>query len=300
MPEYLALRCFSCGTFQSHQLRKDSKFSCLICKEKQSYRKVYARSFKAADIRPIVQQFNMRRGEMDEEEAEERRRKAEERQRREEEAEERGEEKEEKEEEEMVDWNAYLDPQEEIQDDGESDIATEQIRGFKMIGGRQENWERVGGPTRGRGARASGRGRGKRKASEEEGDGVTPLYEDQEPLAKRGRRGTNTSNEPTRSSFAKNSSTSQTRSAFLPRPRPTPTPTPTSTFSRNTFSSPGTITTPNTGVTTPTTLGSIRAPLNSTITSKVASYIKALPPKAPIEQEKKNSSALVATTNSAK
>lgn len=38
---------------------------------------IYARSFKANDIRPIVQQFNMRRGEIEEQEAEERRQKLE-------------------------------------------------------------------------------------------------------------------------------------------------------------------------------------------------------------------------------
>jgi hypothetical protein len=62
MPEYVVLCCFSCGTFQSHQKRKDAKFTCVICHEKQSHRKLYAISDRAQDMRKVVQQLNMQRG----------------------------------------------------------------------------------------------------------------------------------------------------------------------------------------------------------------------------------------------
>lgn len=69
MPEHVAVRCYSCQSFQAQQLRKTNDFVCKMCGAKQSVRKIYARSFKAADIRPIVQEYNMKRGEIEEDEA---------------------------------------------------------------------------------------------------------------------------------------------------------------------------------------------------------------------------------------
>lgn len=67
--EYIAIRCFSCGVFQVQQQKKKNEFQCRVCGTKQSVRKVYARSYKAADIRPLVQEYNMKRGEKEEQEA---------------------------------------------------------------------------------------------------------------------------------------------------------------------------------------------------------------------------------------
>jgi len=69
MPEHIVVRCYACQSFQAQQLRKTNDFVCKMCGSKQSVRKIYARSFKAADIRPIVQEYNMKRGEIEEEEA---------------------------------------------------------------------------------------------------------------------------------------------------------------------------------------------------------------------------------------
>lgn len=69
MPEHIVVRCYSCQSFQAQQLRKTNDFVCKMCGSKQSVRKIYARSFKAADIRPIVQEYNMKRGEIEEEAA---------------------------------------------------------------------------------------------------------------------------------------------------------------------------------------------------------------------------------------
>lgn len=55
------VRCYSCGTFQAKQRTKSKKWNCKLCGSKQSLRKVYACSSKAADIRPIVMNLNMAR-----------------------------------------------------------------------------------------------------------------------------------------------------------------------------------------------------------------------------------------------
>ena len=62
MPEYVVLRCAECSLFQSTQRRKDSKFKCKVCGAFQSVKKLYAQSHKAADLRPIVQQYNLVEG----------------------------------------------------------------------------------------------------------------------------------------------------------------------------------------------------------------------------------------------
>eukprot|EP00177_Eucheuma_denticulatum_P004640 GFKZ01008443.1.p1 GENE.GFKZ01008443.1~~GFKZ01008443.1.p1 ORF type:complete len:288 (-),score=35.67 GFKZ01008443.1:82-945(-) len=62
MQEFYAVQCFQCKQFQVAQKRKDRKFNCKICGNKQSVRKIAARSHKAADVRKFVQQLNLRRG----------------------------------------------------------------------------------------------------------------------------------------------------------------------------------------------------------------------------------------------
>jgi len=63
MPEYIAIQCFDCRTAQCIQKPKSGKFVCRLCNAKQSVRTVFAISFQAKDIRPVVQQINMKRGE---------------------------------------------------------------------------------------------------------------------------------------------------------------------------------------------------------------------------------------------
>jgi len=63
MPEYIAIPCFDCRTAQCIQKPKSGKFVYRLCNAKQSVRKIFAISFQAKDIRPIVQQINTKRGE---------------------------------------------------------------------------------------------------------------------------------------------------------------------------------------------------------------------------------------------
>ena len=65
MPEYICVRCFSCDAFQSTQRAKAKKFKCKVCNAKQSYRKIYAVSDKARDVRGVVQRLNMSRAAAD-------------------------------------------------------------------------------------------------------------------------------------------------------------------------------------------------------------------------------------------
>lgn len=60
--EFLALQCASCDCFCVQQLTKSRKWACRLCGAKQSIVKVFAKSFKAADVRGIVQQLSMARG----------------------------------------------------------------------------------------------------------------------------------------------------------------------------------------------------------------------------------------------
>lgn len=62
MPEFIIVQCYKCDTFQACQRRKDSKFSCKICSSSQSVRRIFAKSFNAAHLRPLVQQANLSRG----------------------------------------------------------------------------------------------------------------------------------------------------------------------------------------------------------------------------------------------
>jgi len=61
--EFIAVQCFkpNCHLFQVVQRRKDNKWQCRVCQEKQSILKTYAISYKASDIRGVVQRYNMLR-----------------------------------------------------------------------------------------------------------------------------------------------------------------------------------------------------------------------------------------------
>ncbi|XP_068653655.1 uncharacterized protein [Aristolochia californica] len=59
---FVALQCCQCATMQVKQQKKSSnKWTCVICNQKQSVCKVFARGFLAKDIRKFVQDFNMSR-----------------------------------------------------------------------------------------------------------------------------------------------------------------------------------------------------------------------------------------------
>ncbi|XP_043925887.1 MRN complex-interacting protein [Protopterus annectens] len=59
--EFHVLRCFSCKTFQVHQVKKDKRWRCKLCGEKQSIIKVYGEG-TGADCRHHVQKLNMMQG----------------------------------------------------------------------------------------------------------------------------------------------------------------------------------------------------------------------------------------------
>lgn len=63
--EFNVVRCFSCCVFQSHQVRKDKKFVCKMCGEKQSVRKEYGRG-SGKDCRLHVQKLNTMRRSLEE------------------------------------------------------------------------------------------------------------------------------------------------------------------------------------------------------------------------------------------
>ncbi|XAR62235.1 hypothetical protein NMG60_11016922 [Bertholletia excelsa] len=59
---FIALQCFQCSTMQVKQQKKSSnKWTCAVCNQKQSVRKVFAQGFMARDVRKFVQSFNMSR-----------------------------------------------------------------------------------------------------------------------------------------------------------------------------------------------------------------------------------------------
>jgi hypothetical protein len=62
MPEYVVLKCFSCGLFQGAQRRKDNKFVCVVCRAKQSIRQIFAISEKSGDLRVVIQELNLKQG----------------------------------------------------------------------------------------------------------------------------------------------------------------------------------------------------------------------------------------------
>ncbi|KAI4371097.1 hypothetical protein MLD38_019366 [Melastoma candidum] len=60
--DFVALQCFQCSTMQVKQHKRSSnKWTCVVCNEKQSVLKVFARSHMAKDVRGFVQSFNMSR-----------------------------------------------------------------------------------------------------------------------------------------------------------------------------------------------------------------------------------------------
>ncbi|KAK6160785.1 hypothetical protein DH2020_004166 [Rehmannia glutinosa] len=61
---FIALQCFHCCTMQAiflRQKKSSNKWSCVVCNEKQSVRKVFAQGAMARDVRKFVQNFNMSR-----------------------------------------------------------------------------------------------------------------------------------------------------------------------------------------------------------------------------------------------
>ncbi|KAG8438969.1 hypothetical protein GDO86_005232 [Hymenochirus boettgeri] len=61
--EFQVLCCFSCQTFQVHQVKKSKKWSCKLCGEKQSLVKIYGQG-SGVDCRQHVQKLNMLQGEI--------------------------------------------------------------------------------------------------------------------------------------------------------------------------------------------------------------------------------------------
>ncbi|MCD7455491.1 hypothetical protein HAX54_028333 [Datura stramonium] len=63
---FIAVQCCECSTMQVKQQKKSSnKWTCVVCNQKQSVRKVFAQGYKAKEIRLFVQNFNMSRQFMD-------------------------------------------------------------------------------------------------------------------------------------------------------------------------------------------------------------------------------------------
>ncbi|XP_044511068.1 MRN complex-interacting protein-like isoform X2 [Mangifera indica] len=59
---YIALQCCQCSMMQVKQKKKSSnKWTCVVCNQKQSVRKVFAQGFMAKDLRAFVQSFNISR-----------------------------------------------------------------------------------------------------------------------------------------------------------------------------------------------------------------------------------------------
>ncbi|KAG8377305.1 hypothetical protein BUALT_Bualt08G0019400 [Buddleja alternifolia] len=68
---FIAVQCFQCSTMQAiypslslsvkQQKKSSSKWSCVVCNQKQSLRHVFAKGFVAKDVRKFVQNFNMSR-----------------------------------------------------------------------------------------------------------------------------------------------------------------------------------------------------------------------------------------------
>ncbi|KAE8100357.1 hypothetical protein FH972_018264 [Carpinus fangiana] len=59
---FIAVQCCQCSTMQVRQKSKSvGKWSCVVCNQRQSLRKVFAQGFMAKDLRRFVQSFNMSR-----------------------------------------------------------------------------------------------------------------------------------------------------------------------------------------------------------------------------------------------
>ncbi|KAH8515627.1 hypothetical protein H0E87_004179 [Populus deltoides] len=67
---FIALQCYQCSTMQVKQKKKSSiKWTCVVCNQKQSVRKVFAQGCMAKDLRKFVQSFNMSRKIADEQDS---------------------------------------------------------------------------------------------------------------------------------------------------------------------------------------------------------------------------------------
>ncbi|XP_041845534.1 MRN complex-interacting protein isoform X2 [Melanotaenia boesemani] len=64
--EFHVVRCFSCLSFQVHQVKKENRWTCKLCGQKQSLLKEFGRG-SGADCRRHVQKLNAMRGAMLEE-----------------------------------------------------------------------------------------------------------------------------------------------------------------------------------------------------------------------------------------
>ncbi|KAJ2412740.1 hypothetical protein GGI10_003501, partial [Coemansia sp. RSA 2530] len=64
MPNYQVVRCANddCAKFQSQQEKKAGKWTCVVCRLKQSLKRVYFQSTTPKDCRSAVMQFNMTSG----------------------------------------------------------------------------------------------------------------------------------------------------------------------------------------------------------------------------------------------
>eukprot|EP00049_Salpingoeca_infusionum_P014808 m.281524 g.281524 ORF g.281524 m.281524 type:complete len:370 (-) comp15752_c1_seq1:2100-3209(-) len=61
---FLVLQCYKCNTFQGQQKKKTPKWTCRLCGEKQSTRKIFG-SGTGKECRLRVQQLNLTRGEVE-------------------------------------------------------------------------------------------------------------------------------------------------------------------------------------------------------------------------------------------
>ena len=65
--QFQVLRCFKCQTFNTDIVKKDNtKWTCKLCQEKQSVKKIYFVSDSAKDCRIAVQNLNEKRGQLEE------------------------------------------------------------------------------------------------------------------------------------------------------------------------------------------------------------------------------------------
>ncbi|XP_060573601.1 uncharacterized protein LOC132731438 [Ruditapes philippinarum] len=62
--EFHVVQCYSCQTFQVHQVKKTTKWACKMCGEKQSLKKVYGRG-TGVECRQHVQRLNTLRADLD-------------------------------------------------------------------------------------------------------------------------------------------------------------------------------------------------------------------------------------------
>ncbi|XP_046848654.1 MRN complex-interacting protein-like [Xenia sp. Carnegie-2017] len=70
MVEICVVRCFSCETFQGQQVKKGKKWTCKVCGEKQSFKKIFAQG-NGKECRHVVQKLNMMKGSLEQEALEE-------------------------------------------------------------------------------------------------------------------------------------------------------------------------------------------------------------------------------------